>query len=197
MNKKKTGLKRGSEYRKTAKERNKKWRETLLEEGYKPFNVMLPPDAQKVIQEQKRRYPRLTNQQIIEKALAALQQVEEMIPDPRPIDPVADFRRSLKGLKRTDDGIPSASINDIRQGEAEPPQAAPPKKTARKTAQEMEATDNFLLKLFGEKMKSAEIAETLNQQGHTTASYKKWTGKMISQAITRDIPNREKARNQE
>ena len=55
----------GKQYRERNRERAKKWRQTLKEQGYKNFNIMLSPMVQDAIN-QKKAGTKLSNAEVIE-----------------------------------------------------------------------------------------------------------------------------------
>ncbi|MCK5543218.1 MAG: hypothetical protein KAI40_11055 [Desulfobacterales bacterium] len=55
----------GKQYRERNRERAKKWRQSLQEQGYKNFNIMLSPMVQDAIN-QKKSGTKLSNAEVIE-----------------------------------------------------------------------------------------------------------------------------------
>ena len=55
----------GKQYRERNRERAKKWRQSLIEQGYKNFNIMLSPMVQEAINKRKAG-TKLSNAEVIE-----------------------------------------------------------------------------------------------------------------------------------
>lgn len=66
----------GKQYRERNRERAKKWRESLKEQGYKNFNIMLSPTVQDAINKRKAG-TKLSNAEIIEIIVKENQELKE------------------------------------------------------------------------------------------------------------------------
>jgi len=66
----------GKQYRERNRERAKKWRESLKEQGYKNFNIMLSPAVQDAINKRKAG-TKLSNAEIIEMIVKENQELKK------------------------------------------------------------------------------------------------------------------------
>ena len=66
----------GRQYRERNRERAKKWRQSLKEQGYKNFNIMLSPMVQDAIN-QRKAGTKLSNAEVIENIIIENQELKE------------------------------------------------------------------------------------------------------------------------
>ncbi len=67
----------GKQYRERNRERAKKWRQTLKEQGYKNFNIMLSPMVQDAIN-QRKAGTKLSNAEVIEDIIIENHKLKEL-----------------------------------------------------------------------------------------------------------------------
>ena len=68
----------GKQYRERNRERAKKWRQSLKEQGYKNFNIMLSPMVQDAIN-QKKAGTKLSNAEVIEIIIKENQELKKLM----------------------------------------------------------------------------------------------------------------------